>query len=208
VLIITEKLTTGPPHFVEIGHSMPADLGPVLQQAVDDTVCAALTALGLTWGVFHVELWLDGHEVVLGEVHARPGGDHIHTMTQHVTGLELHGTVFDQFMGRRPAAAKHARLRPGAAIRFLTPAAGRITGVTGWEKVLADPRVLTGHCDLTVGGVVRPLTSYLGRNSYVVTTGLTREAAVDSAVELCATVQVETDSCASPGARLVPDEDK
>ncbi|MGH4026595.1 MAG: ATP-grasp domain-containing protein, partial [Pseudonocardiaceae bacterium] len=114
VLVVTEKLTTGAPHFVEIGHAMPADLGPARQQAVDDTVCAALTALGLTWGVFHVELWIDGSPeqgvtrptVVLGEVHARPGGDHIHTMTQHVTGLELHGAVFDQFLGRPPAAGR------------------------------------------------------------------------------------------------------
>ncbi|HEX2298426.1 MAG TPA: ATP-grasp domain-containing protein, partial [Pseudonocardiaceae bacterium] len=114
VLVVTEKLTTGAPHFVEIGHAMPAALGPVWQQTVDDTVCAALTALGLTWGVFHVELWLDSSPeqdptrpaVVLGELHARPGGDHIHTMTQHVTGLELHGAVFDQMLGRPPAAGR------------------------------------------------------------------------------------------------------
>jgi ATP-grasp domain/L-amino acid ligase C-terminal domain 2 len=191
VLAVTEKLTTGAPHFVEVGHAMPAELGPVLHDAVDATVRAALPALGLTWGVFHVEFWIDGHSVVLGELHARPGGDHIHTMTQHVTGLELHGAVFDQFLGRPPATGR-AQPLPGAAIRFLTPVPGRITGVTGWDKVLADPRILTGHCDLTVGGFVRPLTSYLDRTSYVVTSGPTRRAAVDSAVELCTTVRVDT----------------
>ncbi|MGH3550727.1 MAG: ATP-grasp domain-containing protein [Pseudonocardiaceae bacterium] len=196
VLVVTQKLTTGPPHFVEIGHSMPAGLEPFQQEAVEGTVRAALTALGLTWGVFHAEFWIDGSEVVLGEIHARPGGDHIHTMTQYVTGLELHGTVFDQFLGR-PVAAARARPLLGAAIRFLTPASGQITRVTGWENVLADPRVLTSHCDLAVGGVVRPLTSYLDRSSYVVTTGSTREAAVDSAIELSNAVRVDTDRCPS-----------
>ncbi|MGH4024419.1 MAG: hypothetical protein ACRDRV_07515, partial [Pseudonocardiaceae bacterium] len=81
---------------------------------------------------------------------------------------------------------------PGAAIRFLSPAPGRITRVNGWEQVTTDPRVLTAHCDLAAGGLVRPLTSYLDRTSYVVATGPTRRAAVDSAVELCAAVQVQT----------------
>ncbi|MGH3533318.1 MAG: ATP-grasp domain-containing protein [Pseudonocardiaceae bacterium] len=207
VLVVTEKSTTGPPHFVEIGHAMPADLGQVRQEAVEGTVCAALTALGLTWGVFHVELWIDGHEVVLGEMHARPGGDHIHTMTQHVTDLELHGTVLDQFLGRVPAA-RPARPLPGAAIRFLTPAPGRITRVTGWNEVLADPRVLTGHCDLAIGQVIRPLTSYLDRTSYVVATGPTRQSAADSAIELCTTVRVETAACSSPDTRPVPDKNR
>lgn len=211
VLAVTEKLTTGPPHFVEVGHAMPADLGQAWEEAVDDAVCAALTALGLTWGVFHVEFWIDGPlgepAVVLGEMHARPGGDHIHTMTQHITGLELHGAVFDQFLGRLPATGR-ARPLPGAAIRFLTPVPGRITRVAGWEKVLADPRVLTGHCDLTVGSVVRPLASYLDRTSYVVTSGPTRRAAADSAIELCTTVRVETDACPGPDTRPAPDRDK
>jgi biotin carboxylase len=189
VLAITEKITTGAPHFVEVGHSMPAELSAAAQDAVTDTVSGALRALGVGWGVFHVECWLDDGGVVLGELHNRPGGDHIHTMVQHVTGVELHGVVFDQILGR-PVPAGSWRPRGGAAMRFLTPPPGRVTVVEGWDRVQADPRLITAYCGLAAGDVVGPVASYLDRPGYVVATGPTRQAAAACARELCASVAV------------------
>jgi biotin carboxylase len=191
VLAITEKLTTGAPHFVETGHTMPAELGAATETRVTETVRRALRALGLQWGVFHVECWIDGAEVILGELHNRPGGDHIHTMVQHVTGIELHGVVFDQMLGRQSATSRWRPSR-GAAIRFLTPPPGRVTAVRGWDRVRADPRVITGHLGLAPGDLVGPLTSYLDRSSYVVVSGPTRQAAADTARDLCAAIAVDT----------------
>jgi biotin carboxylase len=189
VLAITEKITTGAPHFVEVGHSMPAELGAAAQHAVTDAVSAALRALRVGWGVFHVECWLDGGDVVLGELHNRPGGDHIHTMVQHVTGVELHGVVFDQMLGR-PVHAGPWRPSRGAAMHFLTPPPGRVTAVEGWDRVRADPRLITAYCGLAAGDVVGPVASYLDRSGYVVATGPTRQAAAACVRELCASVAV------------------
>lgn len=196
VLAVTAKTTTGAPHFVELAHHMPAELPPYVHERVVRTVREALDALGVRWGVFHVECWIDGDRVVLGEVHNRPGGDHIHTMTQQLTGVPLHGTVFDQLLGR-PVDLTGAAARGGAAIRFLTPAPGRVTAVTGWDAVRADPRVLVCDLPLEPGSVVRPLTSSDDRAGFVAATGPTAAAADEAAAALCASIAVTTEGAAA-----------
>jgi biotin carboxylase len=206
VLAITEKVTTGAPHFVEVAHSLPAELPSATAEFIADTVGDALAALGVRWGVFHVECWVDGDRVVLGELHNRPGGDHIHTMTQHVTGVELHGTVFDQLLGRpadpvvlraRGGLVRGGPTRGGAAIRFLLPAPGRVTGVTGWDAVRADPRVLVYQLGLAEGVVVPPLTSSDARPGFVAASGANRREAEAAAAELCAAVTITTDGASA-----------
>ncbi|HEV8639295.1 MAG TPA: ATP-grasp domain-containing protein [Chloroflexota bacterium] len=190
VLVLTAKRTTSGPHFVELGHAMPAELDPAVTRAAAETVEAALRSLGLRWGVFHVEFWLDGGRPVLGEVHVRAGGDYIHFMTQHVTGIELFGAVFDQLLGRRLEPADW-RPRRGAAVRYLDPPPGRVTAIDGWDAVREDPACLVANGKLQVGDLVPALRCSLDRSSFVVTTGGTTPEAVLAADRLCAAVRVE-----------------
>jgi selenocysteine lyase/cysteine desulfurase/biotin carboxylase len=199
LLAVTAKVTTGAPHFVEIGHTMPAGLGGELEETVRRTLQKALPALGLGWGVFHVEFWLDGDEVVLGEVHVRPGGDHIHVMTQHITDVELHGVVFDQMLGRSPDPAGW-RPKRAAAMRFLTPPPGTVTSVDGWERVRTDPRLRAGKLTLSPGDRIAPLRSSFDRSSFVLASGPTAADAVAAAEQLAASVTVRV--AAEPGQRL------
>lgn len=203
LLAVTAKVTTGAPHFIELGHAMPADLPPGAQADVASTLERALPALGLSWGVFHVEFWLerDGG-IVLGEVHVRPGGDYIHVMAQHITDTQMHGAVFDQFLGK-PVDVSGWGARRAAAIRFLTPPAGTVTAVDGWAEVAASPHLLAGKLTLKEGSETAPLKSSYDRSSFVCVTGATLQEAVDTAERLAAGVKIEvTPSAAaadSPG---------
>ncbi|WP_242884808.1 ATP-grasp domain-containing protein [Actinomadura litoris] len=156
VLAVTAKTKLPPPHFVEIGHVLPADLPEPGRRRIDDEVTSALTALGLRFGPFHVELWLTAEGVVLGEVHARPGGDWLHRLlTYAVPGLEMFGPIYDDALGRPVAPAPP--VTRAAAAYFLAPAPGRLTEVRGWSGLLAHPAVL--HAELTVRpGDVLPAT--------------------------------------------------
>lgn len=189
LLAVTGKQTAGPPHFVETGHALPIALDRGSLGALHGTLAGALPALGLRWGVFHVEFWMHAGRVVLGEVHVRPGGDYIHAMTQHVTGIELHGAVIDQLLGR-PLDPAGWRPRGAAAVRFLTPPPGVVTAVSGWDAVRADPAFLAGELTLAPGTRVRPLRSSADRSSFVVTTGPDLTQAVDAARRLVAAVDV------------------
>jgi biotin carboxylase len=190
VLTTTAKVTFGPPHFVEVGHSMPANIDPDTLEVVRERIEAALVALGLRWGQFHVEFWLDEGEPVLGEVHVRPGGDFIHYMTQHVTGIELYGVLFDQML-QRPVNIDQYRPRRGAAIRFVTPPPGRVTSIDGWEEATSDPHCLVSELKLHVGDHIGPVYSSSDRHIFVLADGETARDAVQQVERLATMVQVQ-----------------
>lgn len=148
--VTAKKLSTG--SFVEAGHTMPAPLPDTLLKDITTQVEAALTALGLSAGPFHVECWTTPRGVVLGEVHVRQGGDGIHALLEWChPGLELYGSWLEDLLGRPvslPAGANPAR---GAAVRFLVPPAGTVREVAGWDEVAAHPAVLAATSTLAPG---------------------------------------------------------
>ena len=175
VLAVTEKhLIDG--SFVELGHIMPAPLPAAAATGAAGTVERAVTALGLRYGQFHVELWRaedghGGHQVVLGEVHNRPGGDFLHLLTEVVTGVEAHGVVFDQLLGR-PVALEHARPRAAAAASYhpvLPP--GRLAAAPRLAEVESDPALVGPQIDIRAGDLVRPLRESADRPVCVAGTG-------------------------------------
>ncbi|WP_307626734.1 zinc-binding dehydrogenase [Streptomyces turgidiscabies] len=148
VLALTSKELLPPPNFFEIEYVIPAILPDETAAEIEKQVVAALTALELRFGQFHVELWWTERGVVLGEVHVRNAGGWIHRMLPHVIpGLEWFGLVYDDVLGR---PVDKAALKPvrGSAIRFLTPPPGRLTAIEGWDEVLAHPALI--HAELAI----------------------------------------------------------
>ncbi|MFJ7044991.1 ATP-grasp domain-containing protein [Streptomyces sp. NPDC101112] len=169
VLAVTAKETLPPPYFVEIGHVLPAELPESTRAAIDREVTAALTALDLRFGVFHVELWLTEGGVVLGEVHVRPGGDWLHRLLTHaVPGLELFGLLYDDHLGPPGRAASSLEPTRGAAVRFLAPPPGRLVDVDGWGAVEAHPSVLAAGLTPASGDMIRPVRQSGDRAGFIV----------------------------------------
>lgn len=77
-LAITDKVTTGPPHFVELAHHQPGQFSEEKAKQIKEVTEKALDSLGITCGASHTELKIcpDGRVVVV-EVGARMGGDFI-----------------------------------------------------------------------------------------------------------------------------------
>ena len=77
-LQITDKVTTGPPHFVELEHHQPADLTEEWNAKINGLTQRALKALGITDGASHSEYRIaeNGQIYVMG-IGARMGGDFI-----------------------------------------------------------------------------------------------------------------------------------
>jgi YbgC/YbaW family acyl-CoA thioester hydrolase len=53
---VTDKLTTGAPYFVEMGHSLPSRLPPDTVKAIEKVACAAINAIGIETGASHTEI--------------------------------------------------------------------------------------------------------------------------------------------------------
>lgn len=78
VLAITDKVTSGPPHFVELEHHQPSQLTQSTQESIKDIVISTLEALNIKVGASHTELIISADGTIyINETGARMGGDFI-----------------------------------------------------------------------------------------------------------------------------------
>jgi len=196
ILGITAKEKTSPPFFVEIGHVLPADLSEVRRHEVERQVTSALSTLGLRSGAFHVELWFNSSGIVLGEIHARLGGDWIHRMLAHaIPGVELYGLIYDDMLSRSNSRRSLQAVR-GAAVRYLTPPPGRVISVRGWKEILAHPAVLYAELTVAAGDLIRPIQRSSDRIGLIVVGTDTSAQARKLALELSLSVEFRVDRSA------------
>ncbi|MEV0445146.1 ATP-grasp domain-containing protein [Streptomyces spectabilis] len=135
IAAITRKALSAEPCFLETGHAVDAADPLLADSQIRDTAQAALTAVGLTRGVVHLEMRLTARGPRIIEVNARLGGDLIPRLVHLATGLSLPAIAADLAVGASPDLMP--RQNRSAAIRFLYPlVTGRITAVN--TGVLAE----------------------------------------------------------------------
>jgi biotin carboxylase len=213
VVAIAEKITTGPPHFVELGHQVPARLDPGAQALIAEVVTAFLDLIGQRHGPAHTEFKLVDGAVVIIESQTRTGGDQIWELNRLATGYDLHlATMRYLLTGRRGAcspAAQNATYRgplgaqsgsasrgrrAGAAVRFFSADPGTIVAIEGMERAAACRAVHRFELNVCVGDRVAPLTSSAARLGYVVCVAATIEEAIALSEEACRQVRITTQS--------------
>ncbi|MCA1655774.1 MAG: hypothetical protein LC635_04910 [Pseudonocardiaceae bacterium] len=139
VLALVSKKTNA--RGVVTGHRAPAPLDDTAAARATEAIEQGVAAAGVTHGLFHVEFWLTAGGVVLGAVHARPGGHHIHALVEHSRpGLELYGQLLDDLLGRPAEPIPPVTRAAGAEFLLLPP--GRLYAVAGWHDVVNHPRTL------------------------------------------------------------------
>ncbi len=120
VIQITEKISSGPPHCVELGHHQPALLQPELRKKVCKSVCELLDSVGFNNGPTHTEIKIISDDIYLIELNARPGGDHIaSTLTMLSTGYDYIGESIRVALNLRPREVDNAKSRY-TGVYFLT----------------------------------------------------------------------------------------
>ncbi|MBB4893662.1 biotin carboxylase [Streptomyces olivoverticillatus] len=190
VLALTRKTVTE--GFISTSQQVPSGLDEATARAAGDAVARGLTAVGITHGIFHVELWVTSSGIVLGEFHCRGGGDYIHALIEHTRpGLELYGTLVDDLLGRAPEPLPASS---GAArVQFLFAPPGRLRAVRGWEEVIRHPSVLAAHLHVSPGDVIARHKDSFTRSAVFVT-GTERPEDIDDLVtSLAARVGFETE---------------
>ncbi len=107
-LALTQKYTTGAPHFIETGHFEPVKLPFELHKNVTDSIFFALDALEIEFGASHTEFKIDTFgNVKIIEVGARMGGDCIGSdLVQLSTGYDYMRMVIDVAEAKPPLFEK------------------------------------------------------------------------------------------------------
>lgn len=100
-LQITDKVTTGAPHFVELEHHQPSTLSYEMYEKIYAITEKALNALGITNGASHSEYKItDNGEIYVIEIGGRMGGDFIGSdLVRLSTGYDFVKGVIDVALG-------------------------------------------------------------------------------------------------------------
>lgn len=122
VLAVTEKVTSGAPHFVELEHHQPAKLSLIQIKLIESTVSMALEALKIENGASHAEVLLtEDNNVFCVEVGARMGGDFIGShLVKLSTGIDYLKLVVEASLNME-TNIEVQKENSFAGIYFLTP---------------------------------------------------------------------------------------
>lgn len=198
IVMITEKVTTELPRFIEVGHQAPARLAEPVREQVVELVTALLDLIGQRTGPAHTEIRLtaDGPRVI--ESQTRAGGDQIWEMCELVTGVDLLSGTMAALVGlpmpRRVPATK------AAAIRFFSYENGRVAGVHGLTEAAAEEGVVRLVCTLRPGQEIGVLESSTSRQGYVLCGGDSTDDAVANAEATHDRVAVEWEPVTPTGS--------
>lgn len=131
-LQITDKVTTGAPHFVELEHHQPADLPDAMYKQVYALTRRALDALGVTDGASHTEFKIsaDGKPCII-ETGARMGGDFIGSDLVYLsTGYDYVKAVIEVALGGFTAPGTLTK-KACSGVYFLCRESSRLLPVFG-----------------------------------------------------------------------------
>lgn len=127
-IAITEKVTTGPPHFVEIAHHQPARITPEEEEKIIDVVKKSVDALGLENGATHSEVIVaSSGDVWVVEIAGRMGGCFIGShMVQLSTGFDYLKAVIDITLGHFDENIAPIKAKSCAGVYYVIPPPGKI----------------------------------------------------------------------------------
>lgn len=119
-LAVTEKFTTGEPHFIETAHMQPARITEEQKEKIKEIIPKALTALKIENGASHSELKIDdNNNIKIIEIGARMGGDCIGSdLVQISTGYDFVNMVIDIAMGEKLKLSKVCEPKVGL-VKFI-----------------------------------------------------------------------------------------
>ncbi|MDD3268866.1 MAG: ATP-grasp domain-containing protein [Syntrophomonadaceae bacterium] len=120
-LAITEKFTTGAPHFVETMHLQPGRIKATILDEAIEIVKQSLDALQIKYGASHAEFKVNKNEdMVIIEIGARMGGDYIGSdLVQLSTGYDFTRMVINVAVGKEPGFNAHKQISKAAMIKFI-----------------------------------------------------------------------------------------
>lgn len=188
VIQITDKITTGSPHFVEMGHTQPSRLRDDIKRKIADVAIRANKAVGITNGPSHTEIIVtkDGPKIV--ELGARLGGDCITThLVPLSTGIDMVENSIKIALGE--PIDIHAKYSKGSAIRYLSCPKGKIKSITGIEEARQMDGIRQVSIVHGMGSVVGEIESSTDRVGFIVAQGDTASDAAIKCEEACSKIK-------------------
>lgn len=191
ILAVTDKLTTGAPFFVEMGHSQQSILSKNDLCKIKNLAKRAVKAIGITNGPAHVEIMLTDGGPKMIELGARMGGDCITThLVPLSTGIDMIKATIDVALGNIPDISPKYDM--GSAIRYINAKPGCVQSIEGVEQALAIPGIKEAYMQIQQNDLVSEIHSSIDRVGFVIAQGQTAKEAVDICNQALKKIEIKT----------------
>ena len=179
VIQITDKYTSGAPHFVELGHTQPSVLPEDIQRAIAEVAEKAAAALRLNNCCAHAEIIITKQGPKMVEIGARMGGDSIQEqLILYSAGINMPYYSI-QFALGETIDLPDTKQNMCSAIRFLkSDRSGVVRAVRNLEEAGKVNGVQQIEVSCQVGDEVAPPVDSSGRLGFVISRAETVEEAV------------------------------
>ncbi|WP_297677989.1 ATP-grasp domain-containing protein [uncultured Bacteroides sp.] len=192
VLAVTDKLTTGAPFFVEMGHSQQSSLSVGDIVRIKEVAKLAVKAVGLNSGPAHVEIMLTKQGPKMIELGARMGGDCITThLVPLSTGIDMIKATIDVSLGLTPNLVP--QFEQGSAIRYINVTPGTITSIEGIDESRSTSGVQEVILQKKLGDQVSEIHSSLDRVGFIIAQGRDAKEAVCICEEAMENITIKTE---------------
>lgn len=167
-LTITDKVTTGAPYFVETEHHQPADISEETAQKIEYEVKRALSALNISNGASHSEVFLTPQgEIRIVEIAGRMGGELIGSdMVALSTGYDFVRGTIEVALGIFNKSTVQTKKRAFSGVFYVLPEPGEIVGVQ--NNVASFEEVLKAISILQTGEIVDTILDGAGKRAGIV----------------------------------------
>jgi biotin carboxylase len=195
VLMVTDKIHSGPPNFVETGHSMPSALPDATLAAIRHLTETFLDSIGHMAGPSHTEIIISDEGPIIVESHTRTGGDYLFEMVELACGIDMFDVTLKGFAGAFPDLTPSSG--GSAAIRYWALPQGQVRSITGMEQARACPGIVRCELDIKAGDTIKPLRYSDDRPGYILSTGTQESDAITNVNRALREVTVELET--APG---------
>ena len=169
VIQITDKTTSGAPHFAEIGHLQPSQLPENILQQIAEVACDAAKALQLQNSLGHAEIKVTSMGPKMVEIGARAGGDSIgEQLIELSAGVSFPEIAVSIALGEDFEVPQN-HLNYSSCIRFLTTRNGVLSSIEGIEDAKKIQGVQIVKIFGEIGKKYSDMIDSSGRLGYIIT---------------------------------------
>ncbi|MEG1965816.1 MAG: ATP-grasp domain-containing protein, partial [Oscillospiraceae bacterium] len=190
IIQITDKLTTGTPHFVEMGHSQPTHHSQEMVAKINKITNEANYAVGIKNGPSHTEIIITKEGPKIVELGARLGGDCITThLVPLSTGVDMVKCCIEIALGETPDI--RSKWNKGAAIRYFKQHAGVVNSIEGIDvakRMVGVNQISIIH---NVGEKITEIDSSGSRLGFVIANGENANSAIKICEEVLDMINIE-----------------
>jgi len=180
------------PYIIENGGHQPSTLTQEQQDAVSRLAERAATAMGISTGVAKGDMVLSKSGPKVIEIASRLSGGWFSTdQIPLATGVDLIGAAIRLALGEKVSEEDLIpKYQKGIAIRYFFPEPGRVKKIRNAHEFEDMSWVHRLGFFVKTGDVIEPVTNHTKRAGFVITTGKTRDQAIERAMKVVNTIKI------------------